>query len=503
MSPIITASVIVLIIYSAFNFKFKLYNKLYDRHNVRHKICLFFTLFISLCASFTVFAYLSTENLEYPYPYTLFSMNAYEQMFDALFNHQLNIDVAPDELLSRLDNPYDWSERLMYSFNYLWDRVYFDDKYFSYFGIAPVLLIYFPFYFISGKVPAPQTVCFILSIIAIIAIFFLVIKLYKIFVEKVNLSLLIFSILAAEAGSLILMSQSSADQYYIAVSSAIAFLALFLLFTFYAYDAKKTGLKCLFFALSGISLVFLVMSRPNIALYFLIAVPIYFSVLFSKNYKPSQKVKQVLAFAVPVIIGAVFVMWYNYARFGSVFEFGAKYQLTVYDVSKYTFNLSLVLPALYYYFLQLPEFTNVFPYFDIPFYKLSSINTYVYLTSTIGMLSFPSVWGAACLPVSLGNKRADKTKKAVLILSLICVVIMAVFDMCFAGVNIRYLSDIALVSVLFTSVMLCMFTDAFSKNSDIIKFAVHNLVSILLFLSIVLGCCLTVCNERNNLINLN
>ncbi len=502
MSPVITASLAAVIVYSAFNLKFKFYNKIYDEKNAKHNLCLALTLIICLSACAAIFYCLYNGNLKYPYEIPLFYTNAHEQMFDALLKRQLNIDIVPNSMLSKLNNVYDWDERLMYSFEYLWDRVYFDGKYFSYFGLAPVLLVYFPFYFITGKVPAAQTVCFIFSVVAVIAIFFLVIKLFKIFVKKVNLPLLILSIFAAQAGSLILMSQSSADQYYISVSSAIAFLALFLLFTFCAYDSKRVPKKCLFFALSGISLVFIVMSRPNIALYFLLAVPVYLSVLFSKDYTVSKKLLQVFSFAVPVAIGAAFVMWYNYARFGSVFEFGAKYQLTVYDVSKYSFNLSLVLPAFYYYFFQFPEFLKSFPYFKVPYIVLPSIKTYVYLTSTVGVFSMPSVWGFVCLPVSFGEKNTDKYKKSVLALSLICIIIMAVFDMCFAGVNIRYLSDIALVAVLFASVMLLTFFASFDASSNKVKFAVHNLVSILLFLSFVIGCCLIVVNERNNLINL-
>lgn len=502
MNLVIGSAVIFFVIYFFISYRFELYDKIYDPKKLSHKAVLCFTAAVCFMISIVVFKYLKVENLNYPYDYSLFSMNAYEQMFDAFFKHQLNIDIVPDEMLSQLQNPYDWGERNLYSFSYLWDRVYFDNTYYSYFGIAPVILIYFPFYFITGKVPAAPTVCFILSLVAITAIAFLVIKLHKIFMKELNLALLAFSILAVEAGSLILMSQSSADSYYIAVSSGITFLALFLLFTFCAYDEEKVSKKCLFFALSGISLVFLVMSRPNLALYFLIAVPVYFSVILSKDFKLSQKLRQVVSFAVPVIIGAAFVMWYNYARFGSVFEFGAKYQLTVYDVSKYAFNMALVAPAFYYYFFQNPEFTAEFPFLDIPFYRLTNINTYIYLTSTIGLLSFPSVWGVACMPASLLSKKTDKAKKSILVLALICVIVMAVFDMCFAGVNIRYLADIALIGVLLSSVMLCDFYALFSKSSKITKTAVHSLLSLMLILSFALGALMIIRNERDNLLNL-
>lgn len=505
MNLIIISIILFFAVYSVINYKFKLYNKIYDSKNIIHNIVLCAVPLLCGIISFMIFGFLSTKSLEYPYVNSLFSRNAYEQMFDAFMKHQLNIDITPDPLLKQLINPYDWGERQEYIFPYLWDRVYFNDKYYSYFGIAPLLIIYFPFYFLTKKVPTAPTVCFILSLIAIIAIFFLVIKLHKIFLKKVNLTLLVFSILAAETGSLIFMSQASADFYYIAVSSGLAFLALFLLFSFCAYDSDRLKNKCLWFALSGISLVLLVMSRPNLALYFVIIIPIYVSVLFSKEFKISEKVKQVISFAIPTIIGAAFVMWYNYARFGSILEFGAKYQLTVYDVSKYSFSTSLVLPAFYYYFFQFPEFAKSAPYLDIPFYRHPSLlefPSYVYVTSTIGVLSFPSVWGVACIPASLADKNTDKTKKSVLMLSVVSVIIMSIFDMCFAGVNIRYLADIALICVLFTSVMLCEFVDLFKECPDQLKFAIHSIASALLILSFVLGIGLIFSNERNNLINL-
>lgn len=501
MTSLTVAFSVFFVVFCAISYKYKLYEIEYNKANIKHKISLALTVGLCLVASGMIFGILSTQSLEYPFKYVLSTMNAYEQQFDAFLKHQLNIDVVPNALLADLDNPYDWSERKMYMFDYLWDRVYYNNQYFSYFGIAPIILIYFPFYFISGKVPTAPTVCFILSVISIVAIAVLVYKLLKIFVKRINLPLLIFAILASETGSLLYMVQASADSYYIAVQSGITFLALFLMFTFCAYDNEKVLAKCIHFAFSGISLVFLVLSRPNLALYFLIAIPIYLSVIFSKEFKILEKLKQVFSFAVPTAIGAIFVMWYNYARFGSILEFGAQYQLTVYDVSKYSFNLSLLFPAFYYYFFQYPKFLEFAPYLDVPFYKMPNLTTYVYITSTIGILSFPSVWGVACIPVSLTSKKSDKTKKAILSIAILSVIFMAFFDMCFAGVNIRYLADIALISVVFTAVMLCEFFDLFYDNKKSVKFCVYVIISLLLALTFLLGVMLIFSNERDNIIN--
>lgn len=117
------------------------------------------------------------------------------------------------------------------------------------------------------------------------------------------------------------------------------------------------------FLFAGISLVLTVMSRPNMALISVVMVPLYLNVLCRKDIKTKVKLLSVLSFALPVFVGAAFQMWYNYARFSSVFDFGSAYQLTVADVSKYAVTPVLFLPAIYHYFLQLPDFKTEFPFF--------------------------------------------------------------------------------------------------------------------------------------------
>ena len=55
-------------------------------------------------------------------------------------------------------------------------------------------------------------------------------------------------------------------------------------------------------------------------------------------------------------------MLYNRARFGSFFDFGANYNLTVNDMTQRGTNPGRFLPALFAYFLQTPTTTGVFPW---------------------------------------------------------------------------------------------------------------------------------------------
>lgn len=501
MLGVIISCVAAFVIFLAISYAFGFYKTEYTPSKLSHNIVIFLSLGILIAGATVIYSFLAKDNFIYPYLRPLKSMNAYEQQFDAFLKGQLNIDVVPDPRLSIMSNPYDESARRTEGFFYLWDRAYFDGKYYSYFGIAPILLIYYPFYLLTKTVPEANTVCYILTVLSAIVIAFLVIKLQEIFVKKPNFIMLILSIFACELGSLIYMVQASADMYYTAVASGILFLSLFLLCTFSAYASKKNGKRALLFALSGISLVFLVMSRPNLAIYFLLAVPIYIKTVFGKDFKPAEKICQVLAFAVPTVIGAVGIMWYNYARFESVFEFGAKYQLTVHDVSEYSITLLLFLPALKYYFLQPPIFLSKAPYFDIPFSPLKNYSGYVYMTSTVGAMAFPSNWAIAISPLLI-TKKADKTKLSIFILSIVSVVGLAFTDMCLAGVNIRYLADIALVTVLISTTVISKFVSLEKRTNQSLDFSIFAVSCLLLLLTIIVGLFLVFINERNNLLNL-
>lgn len=501
MEIICAAVIILFVLFSVISCKTKLYNIEFNPEKNSHNTAVFICAVASLCISCAIYCLLAQENLAYPYIYKLESLNAYEQQFDAFLKHQLNLDISPSFELMNMLNPYDYTARTEQEVSYLWDRAYFGGNYYSYFGIAPILLIYYPFYFIFGKVPEANTVCFILSAASTVAIALLVIKAHQIFVKKPNLFILLMSIFTCETGSLVYTVQASADMYYIAVASGILFLALFLLFSFKAYGTENVKKRCINFFLSAISLVFIVLSRPSMAAFFIIAIPIYVSTVISDKYKPIQKFYQVLSFSIPAVIGAIGVMWYNYARFGSVFEFGAKYQLTVHDVSEYAITVALFPPALRYYIFQLPVFTEKSPYFTLPYIPLKNYPNYVYITSTIGIMSFPANISYAISPLLISRK-SDKTKTAIFILAVICVIAVSFADMCLAGVNIRYLADIALVAIVFSTCVLSRLMYSVKDESDLIKQVLFITISLLLVISTVIGVFLIFINERNNILNI-
>lgn len=71
------------------------------------------------------------------------------------------------------------------------------------------------------------------------------------------------------------------------------------------------------------------------------------------------------AFALPIAIGGAAYAWYNYARFGSITEFGYSYQLTSYNLYEKideTFAIEYIPPNLYKTLFNPLERREAFPY---------------------------------------------------------------------------------------------------------------------------------------------
>lgn len=240
------------------------------------------------------------------------------------------------------------------------------------------------------------------------------------------------------------------------------------------------------------------MSRPGVAILGILIIPALIKYFFKSNISVKQKIVSLICFTVPLIFGAVIVCAYNYLRFDSIFEFGAKYQLTVYDVSKYTFSASLIIPCIYHYFFQLPVFTDSFPFINMEFVNLKMHTTeYLYCTSTVGAFSFLSNVGFFGIGGIYAKSKASREQKWTYTLAFICVFILAFTDICMGGVNIRYYADIAMVMILFTSLILLEIPTFFEDSKPYIQTIVKSAISVLFICSAVLGFLMIFENERN------
>ena len=110
-------------------------------------------------AALLAFLAISLSNVDYfflKYPIDQATLNddkltnIYFRLFDAFRKGRVSLDIKADPLLATLDNPYSPTEWHKVGASVHWDHAYFEGKYYAYYGAAPVLLVMFPVYWLSG-----------------------------------------------------------------------------------------------------------------------------------------------------------------------------------------------------------------------------------------------------------------------------------------------------------------------------------------------------------------
>lgn len=388
----------------------------------------------------------SAENgncIIYPLEFGAEHYSPYVQQFDAFMKGQLHIDVQPSAEMLALENPYSPDER--HNVNFLYDRAFFDGKYYSYFGIAPILTVYYPLYLLTGVLPADSTVTGVFSVIAAIFLPLAVIE-WSRFKKHGNPRLaLVCGIGAYFASMALLIQRGRAPFYYIASIAGTAFVSAFLFFIINAFQCKKAFPRAAFYVLSGMSYGLAFMSRLNSVLpvtFAVIAFVVIYFVRSVKNKSFQQFFTDMASLGVPVAAVMVFTFWYNNARFGSPLQFGTAYQLTVADTSYYEFYGGGIFHTLFHYFIQPLKISDMFPYVQLEYFRLAGYGRSLYIDSNFGMLAVPFAASLLLSPAVFKSKTASLHGKIMLGVSLASFAVTAYADMCMGGVIFRYTADL-------------------------------------------------------------
>ena len=371
-----------------------------------------------------------------------YTSDQYQQLTSAFREGRLNINVDCDEAqFSALENPYDISERdAVGAKGDFWDRAYYNGQFYSYFGVAPVFTVYYPILLITGKLPVARLASAIVTCYAIIFLSLLYSLILRRFLKDVPLIPALLGQYALIFGSMILPLNAEEIFYSIAVISGIGALAAFLYFLLTAYYEESFRKRLVFLALAGVFTVGIAGSRPSLLIYTAAALVPAFFIFRSREEKTGRKLAYTAAIGVPVVVGAAGLMAYNAARFGSPFEFGFSYQLTVSSAAANTLTLAYIPAAVYHYFLEQPEYSTTFPYLDINWHNLGAYPRYTFVHCSVGAFAFPAAWGVLLYPAK--SRKDDSFRRAFELTLLSAAILLSFIDMCKAGALYRYTADI-------------------------------------------------------------
>jgi uncharacterized membrane protein YhaH (DUF805 family) len=336
----------------------------------------------------------------------------YNALVEGFLGGKSSMPHTPDPALLGLADPYD--PALRDQVEVLWDASLYDGKYYLYFSPVPALLFHLPFRLVARGYPSDALAAAFFCAWAFLAACAFVARALR----DSRWKPLWFLLLGL--GHVVPFLLLEVRVYEVAIACAMAMSATwaYTLLRFVEQPSSRAAL------LMGVFLALSIATRPNL----IVLIPVA-AVAIVMLRDRRRIVAAAIAAAVPVIVAGSTYAAYNYARFGSPFETGLTYQLTVTSMRGETpcrfssradcarfFNT-----AMHYVFLP-PKFVSPFPFVEM---KFNDVEPRVSFPATPEeMAGFAPVTPLAMLGSALGvllllarRARDDGTRAAMLVLA--------------------------------------------------------------------------------------
>ncbi len=408
--------------------------------------------------------YLTVTNMQKGWSSTYYSFTSQEgdqiskELVDAFEHHQVSLLEEPSEELLSLDNPYEYARREVEvtQENFLWDHCLYNGKYYSYYGIGPVIALFLPYHLITGYYFPSGWATLIFALVGII---FLT-KIYLAVIEKKFRNLPTNTVLAGlitlQMSSGIMFSAARPKFYELAIAGGFMCLtvgAYLLMTSNILWDGKISYVRLGF---ASFFLGYAVICRPTLAVY-CVAALIFFAGGLKKaldGLEKKQKTRTFFKYAavalVPLGVIALGQMVYNYLRFDNPLDFGIQYSLTINDFINSEFHWKYVLINMYAYLLNMPYFTpKTFTHLASSVERFG-LNGYMFIDDAgKNLISVGIIYRA--LPIfsylfaGKALKRVEKKKRILptLLIGVTCVLmpLAIIFSSWESGYAVRYNAD--------------------------------------------------------------
>lgn len=383
-----------------------------------------------------------------------------KELVDAFEHKQLHLLAQPSVELLEMENPYDWSARTKLGVSYLWDHCLYNGNYYSYYGIAPVILLFLPYHLLTGYY---FSTIFAILIFGGVGIIFLS-MVYKLFISKffpdLPLRLSVFGLLILHMSSGIWYCFCAMKFYEIAQSAGFCFTVMGVYFLLKSNVIGKGHISKFSIAAGATCLSLAVLSRPTTVVYCIVALIVIglglkklivsqkicdSGVVSSASKRNKNIITYLLAAFLPFVILGGLQMIYNYLRFDSFFDFGIQYSLTINDFTQSQFYTRFVSIGLYNYLFAPPIVTPEFPYVKSSFQMLEP-NGYYFVANkyAVGIIwRVPAVLGLLFAPKALRRMKKENRLPAIMTIGSFSVIapLIVLFSIWESGYGARYAID--------------------------------------------------------------
>lgn len=399
----------------------------------------------------------------------------YKLLTDSLINGHTYLDVDVDNKLLELENPYDPSERLDNDVDFKLDTAFYNNKYYVYFGIAPVILYYLPFKFLTNNYLYDYIVNIINYLILAISFIMLAYKISRKYFKDtpVIIFCLLTLVLINASGSLNLLSEPRIYTIPILMGLAYSILGI----TLWIYSKKEDGISNILVILGSLAICIAIASRPQFGLCAFFALIIFFDEI--KDIK--NNLSPFISALVPFVIVGALLMCYNYIRFNNPLDFGANYNLTFNDMTKREFRIDRILDGLFYYLIQPMSLKGVFPYISGVDVSSNYIGTVISEYSFGGLFFIHPITIVSLFALKVKNLFENKKLYLFTLASLIFGVFVIIVDANMAGELERYFSDFSFYFLIASALVILTFIN--KSNTD--KDSLYKMLAILCIISLI------------------
>ena len=355
--------------------------------------------------------------------------DAYNLVTAGWIRGQLALPIEPHPELLKLENPYDPVQNAPYRVH---DASLFRGKYYMYFGAGPVAFLLTPWRVLTGTYLTQALATGLFASLSFLVSTALFLRLRRRYWPKAGTGAVVGGVLTLGLGSAGLQLAQSADFYPVPIACAAAcgLAGLYAL----ARAVGPKGFSAAWLAVASGAWGAALASRPNsILAAMVLGAPLLaiFAGLRAQRVTFARAAGQAAATGVPVVVIGLALLWHNWGRFDSPFEFGMKYQLAGEIFTQKQFlSLGNFVVHFYDYLLSPAAWSRYFPFF-----QPSAAQPYGVL------LVMPVLWLMAAVPAAL--RVAARPGEALWVLRVVGLAAAGVTAMVFLffGVTHRYYGD--------------------------------------------------------------
>ena len=383
----------------------------------------------------------------------------YNKLVDALMVPQYALLETPHHELAKFSDVYDRTQRESISFGYPWDTVYYNGRFYVYFGVVPAVTVLLPYRLLTGEYleldyPILGFCClFALGLYGIYA------ALVRKYFSRITFGQYLIGLFLLITPLNLTWCLRRTLVYELAITSGICFAVWGIYFMLRAVFSERAA--PVWFFLSGLSASLAVGCRPTMLP---VSIPVFILGFFGLRERggffSGRNVRNIMLFLLPYILVGLALMKYNYERFGDPFEFGITYQLT-------TENRAVGLPLLGPFgralgmlssLFTLPDLDMNFPFIHPREPELPYNGMLLNYGGILGVFAWPLMLSLFLLPLCWKQMR----EKGRMLWAFLVSCLSAAAAICAVGAGVailnRYLTDYMFLAALpAVFVLLCLF----------------------------------------------